>query len=456
MLRCIQSNQSLKRICRKQIRCVLEFENNLFLIIRVSPNEDTVVKCKWNYYQGFKHIEEEVPQRILAYARKIIDLNSVDPTRYPLGGEWYSIKAFTDSDRLRWNLKRTKKKYKTTVITACSYMLCFLIAMAFAGLIMSWTVGQAKGWLNSLFPMFDRMTLTLVAYIVEFAGSALLFFMFRDRRGVFDLYFNAFIPFGIIVIAGLLKCYWWMWIVIPIGLTLAFFVSVAVMAVIMEESNLRCREYVRIALSIFTMVTMIIVSLGGLNAYSHMSKSNDLLELTIEEAQRQHRDNCYKLEKETWNALTVQEKLDLLQMICDYECTFVLGCENVKIYSGLTSRDTVFGEYSDQTKSFTINEEHLRYGDVEDVVDTVLHEVRHAYQHTWVEMYSSLENHIKDEYKNLLPFKQAQSFSEEFDDYCSGEDDFYGYFMQDVEKDSREKKKKRLKEYYITFIYPDR
>ena len=89
-------------------------------------------------------------------------------------------------------------------------------------------------------------------------------------------------------------------------------------------------------------------------------------------------------------------------------------------------------------------------------MDTVLHEVRHAYQHTWVEMYSSLENHIKDKYKNLLPFKQAQSFSEEFDDYCSGKDDFYGYFTQDVEKDSREWAAKRLKEYYITFIYPDR
>lgn len=71
-------------------------------------------------------------------------------------------------------------------------------------------------------------------------------------------------------------------------------------------------------------------------------------------------------------------------------------------------------------------------------------------------MYSSLENHIKDEYKNLLPFKQAQSLSEEFNDYCSGEDDFYKYFMQDVEKDSREWAAKRLKEYYITFIYPDR
>ena len=71
-------------------------------------------------------------------------------------------------------------------------------------------------------------------------------------------------------------------------------------------------------------------------------------------------------------------------------------------------------------------------------------------------MYASLETHIKDEYKDLLPFKQAQSFSEEFSDYCSGEDDFYRYFTQDVERDAREWAAKRIKEYYATFIYPNR
>ena len=456
MLRCIQSNQSLKRICRKQIRCVLEFENDLFLIIRVSSNEDIVVKCEWNYYQGFKYIEAEVPQRILAYARKIIDLNLVDPTRHPLVGEWYSINVFAYNDGLRWNLKRTKRKCKTTFITTSSFLLCFLVAMAFSWLIMIWTVRGAIGWLNSLLPMFDRTTLKLVAYIIEFAGSVWMFFLFRDRRSLFDFCCNAFIPLGIIVIAGLLKCYWWMWLVIPIELTLAFFGAEVLMTVIMKENDLRRREYARVALFIFTVVMINVISLGGLKAYSQTSKASDLSGLTIEEAQRQHRDNCYKLEKETWDALTIQEKIDLLQMICDYECEFVLGCESVKIYSGLTSDDTVLGEYSNQTRSFTINEEYLHSGDVKEVLNTVLHEVRHAYQYTWVEVYSSLEDHIQDEYKNLLPFQQAQSFLEEFSDYCSGEDDFYRYFMQDVEKDSREWAAKRLKEYYITFIYPDR
>ena len=46
--------------------------------------------------------------------------------------------------------------------------------------------------------------------------------------------------------------------------------------------------------------------------------------------------------------------------------------------------------------------------------------------------------------------------TEEFSDYCSGEEDFYRYFTQDVEEDAREWTEKRLKAYYITFIYPDR
>ena len=61
MLRCIQPNQLVKRIYRKQIRCVIEFEDNIYLIIKDSRGEDVLLKGKWNYYQGFKYVEEEVP-----------------------------------------------------------------------------------------------------------------------------------------------------------------------------------------------------------------------------------------------------------------------------------------------------------------------------------------------------------------------------------------------------------
>lgn len=456
MLRCIQPNQSVKRICRHQIRCVLEFEDNIYLIIKDASGENLLLKSKWNYYQGFKHVEEEVPKNVFVFARKIIDLNMVDSVRYPLNGEWYSVKVYANSERLKWNLRKIKKARKTSFITVISLLLHLTIATAFAGVLLYWKIDQAQEWLHSVFPSWDRELLKAVTVATEFVGCVILFIVFKHRRSLFDLYINAFVPIGIIISAGVLSCYWWMWIVIPFALIIAYVVSMIVMAILEGDEELRCIDYIRYTLVVFSFALMIFLPLGGLNAYSHTSSISDISDMSVEEAQKRHRENCFNLEQESWSTLTVQEKLDLLQAICDYECEFVLGCERVKIYSGITSRDTVLGEYSNQTKSFTINEDHLIHGNVEEVVDTVLHEIRHAYQHTWVEMYASLESHIKDEYKDLLPFKQAQSFSEEFSDYCSGEDDFYRYFTQDVERDAREWAAKRIKEYYATFIYPNR
>ena len=109
MLRCIRPDQSVNRIYRNQIRCILKFENKLYLIVKDSNDDNVIFRSKWNYYQGFKYIVEEVPRNILAYARKIIDLNLADSTRYPLKGEWYLINTYSHDDRLRWNLKKIKK-----------------------------------------------------------------------------------------------------------------------------------------------------------------------------------------------------------------------------------------------------------------------------------------------------------------------------------------------------------
>ena len=365
------------------------------------------------------------------------------------------INTYSHDDRLRWNLKKIKKREATTLIAAISWLFHFFVAMAFAGLILTWTMSCAKEWLYSFLPNLDRSTLGLLNIVVEYAVCIALFLFFQEYRGIFDLYLNAFIPLGLILISGLLKCYWWMWIAIPVGFCIAWFLSV-VLVIIIEEYEPTYSGCTRIALAILSIALFMITSLGGLNAYSHSGNIPDQIEMPIEEAQKQHRMECCNLEREIWNTLTIQEKVDLLQAICDYECEYVLGCETVKVYSGLTSRESVLGEYSNQTRSFVISEQHLQNSDVEDVVRTALHETRHAYQHSLVEMYFSLETKIKDEYKNLFPFKQAKSFSEEFKDYCSGEEDFNKYYAQDVEKDSREWASKRVKEYYIFFIYPDR
>ena len=454
MLRYIRSDQIVKRICRSQIRCILKLENKLYLIVKDSDDENVIFRSKWDCYQGFKYVDEEVPQNILLYARKVIDLNFADSTRYPLKGEWYVINEYSRDGSMRWKLRKIREKESTTSIVAISWLLQFMVAMIIGGLILAWTMSYAQEWLYSFLPNLDRTALGQIYIVIECAVCTALFLLFKEYRDIFDFCFNAFIPLGLVIIAGLSKCYWWMCIVIPVafGLIGALF---AVWEIFIEEYEPTYSKCTRMALGILSIVLFMVTSLGGINAYSHSGKTVDHIELSFEEAQKQHRVDCCSLEGEIWGTLSIQEKVDLLQIICDYECKYVLGCEPVVVYSGLTSRESVCGEFSSRTRSIVISEQYLQNSDVEDVVETALHETRHAYQHSLVEMYFSLETQIKDEYKNLFPFQQAKSFAEEFEDYCTGDEDFNKYHAQSVEKDSREWAEQRVEEYYIFFIYPE-
>ena len=454
-MQCVQSDHLIERIRCDRIQCVLEFENSFYLMIKDVPWKCVLQKCRWNYYQGFQPIEEEIPPNVLAFAQKILELHLVDETHYPLDGEWYSVRIHSNADTFGWSLKKNRTGKRTTAITAISFLLHFIIAVAFTGLMMLLFEQEAQEWLHALLPSLSRATLQTLVATVEFSGSLLLFLLFWDARGFFDLYLNTFVPFSIIVAAGAFSCYWWMWIAIPIGLGFSFLLSFFIIQGLVDASNQRYGKYVRCTLIVFAVAFMITVSFSELQAYSHTSQASEISNITVEEAENQHQKNCRQLEQEKWTVLTVQEKLDLLQAICDYECQYVLGCKQVKLYAGLTGGEKVLGKYSNQTASVTISEDHLKNSHAEDVLRTALHEIRHAYQHTLTEMYFSLEPYIKEEYKNLPLFEQVQSFSKELDDYCSGEKDFDQYYAQEVEKDSRDWAATRIKEYYAMFIYPN-
>lgn len=456
MLRCIHANQTINRIYRKQIRCVLEFENNIYLILKESEDQDILIKSEWDFHSGFKYIEEEIPQKVVLFAKKIIVLNKCDYIRYPLKGEWYSVNIYPNGERLKWSITRTVENTKTSLIMSISFLLKLLITMAFAGLITYCTNKQSREWINAIFPMLTRRELKITAIIFEFLGSLVMFILFKEKRELFDLYMNAFIPYGIVLILGLLKCYWWMWIVLPLCMLFAFGVAVIYMNMILCKVNIKFGECARIILIIITVLLALFVSFTGLDAYAYKSHANEISEMQFEEAEQKILENCYKLENKIWHTLTTQEKLDLLQLISDFECKFILGCPEIRVYAGITNSESIWGSYSDKRKSCIINENHLNNDDSNEVLSTLLHEVRHAYQSALIEMYYSLEARIKDEYRNLLAIKQVEIFSDEFDDYYTGENDFDKYYYQTIEKDSRVWAEKRIAEYYGMFIYPNR
>ena len=115
----------------------------------------------------------------------------------------------------------------------------------------------------------------------------------------------------------------------------------------------------------------------------------------------------------------------------------------------------VLGYYNNTTRTITINADHLQNGRTEDVLDTLLHEIRHHMQHRMVDLYCSVEPHIQEEHRNMGPFREASVFLDNFNDYHSSEDDYENYYGQAVEKDSREWAAARMR-WYRSFISGDR
>ena len=160
------------------------------------------------------------------------------------------------------------------------------------------------------------------------------------------------------------------------------------------------------------------------------------------------------IQSEKWGTYSIQEKLDILQVICDYECKNNLGCESPEVVAGHPERDTIYGSYSSKTKTITISVEHLANDPAEDVLDTLLHEARHAYQHAIVNAFNAIEENLSEEAKALSCFRTIEDYRDNFENYISGNEDYFSYYDQDVESDSRSWAEWRIMSEYYYYVHP--
>ena len=125
-----------------------------------------------------------------------------------------------------------------------------------------------------------------------------------------------------------------------------------------------------------------------------------------------------------------------------------------KVVAGRLERDTIYGSYSSQTKTITISVEHLANDSVEDVLDTLLHEARHAYQHATVSALKAIEKDLSEEAKALSCFRTIETYRDNLENYINGSKDYYSYYDQDVESDSRSWAEWRIMSEYNYYMYP--
>lgn len=162
-------------------------------------------------------------------------------------------------------------------------------------------------------------------------------------------------------------------------------------------------------------------------------------------------DTLLLLFEDEWEALSVDEKMDVLQTVANIECqSFGLPHELNVGTANLSPEE--YGSYSDSTHEIILNLDHVMNSPSFEMVRTVTHEAHHAYAWCLVDVYE----HSPDYLRSLYFMERASVYKEEFNNYDDGEKDFEGYYFQQCERDAREYADSEVTRYlYNIYFYLD-
>lgn len=174
------------------------------------------------------------------------------------------------------------------------------------------------------------------------------------------------------------------------------------------------------------------------------------------EIEAYHRYACQYLDEKKWRKLSPEDKLGVMQAIADYECRIVLGAPTVQLLLNGDMQENILGAYINQVDKkngvIYINENYLETGRAKNVLSTVLHEVRHAWQHRVAEMLDVLAAHADKEDLALVDLLREADFRENILNYNHSEDSMEEYLQQPMEKDARNWADTRYRQYYKSYI----
>lgn len=415
------------------------------------------VRIRWNPWHGYRYYDTDVSEEVRRAADRLLSLASRFPEKYRMAGEHYTLGIHREGETLRYRIRKERPLSQNKGRKAVPLLLRLaltLIAAAFSTVVF---FSVAVGWLSFLFPEAGRTLLFAAVAVTETVGVLCLFFLFRDARDALSLYCNAFIPIGTIILLGMLFKWKWLWLLIALLAVIALVSFLRIAKLPRRRFRKKLKDGVYLLKNAVLYVSILCMVLTySFDIYPHTYESGAVAEtgVSAEALERRYSDACAQLTDTGFSALTPQEKIDVLQAICDYESIAVFGCNSAKVCAAMIEDDRTAGYYTNEDQTITIDLEHLKYGDTDDIVRTLLHETRHHYQHRLIDLYRSVEPNLTEDNRNMSPFKEAKAFLLNFEDYQEIEWDGYdAYYEQLVERDSRGFAEKRMNECYWYLIY---
>ncbi len=435
--------------------CSFEFEKENYLISKDTATENIVCHKVCRSFCKRAHISSaEVSDEAFEIAKELYHEHSVNPFKYIFDGENYQVKSFSSGE---------KKYYRFKVKETDSISLGSCLLQNVFGVIVAYFYAKLWGvmWITSIIPISTRAIAIAIIIAIEIIGGTVFFFI--NKRNEYYIS-NIVIPVGLITVIGLVKVSKIALIVISLVILVCIAYSIFV-----NYQNLSTRAYkddglddeINHTKGIWPSVIFIIVcacltitTLFGIQGSKLKSNSKtDISEL--ETINQNYESACQVINKDNWNNCTNQEKIDALQSISDYECSYTFGCENATVQSGCVGEEGLLGSYSDKSNVIMINNELLESENPVEAVETLLHETRHVYQHAVIDVYNKVESKLDDKDKNIAFFKYAESARDNKDAYNSGLLDYYSYYEQYIEADSRKWAGIQMNEKYFDIILGD-
>jgi len=289
---------------------------------------------------------------------------------------------------------------------------------------------------------YDRSVLVLNALVALGVASGFLM-TFRHRRNGMSIFVSIACTFG----TYFMLSFWrtdWMDFTRILGCALGVGVLYGVLVVInytrdragkrTTASVQKCVYGCFMGARTIVAVGMAVLLVGNWMGLTTVGQRNENLFSGVQEdsdlAFANHMDTVLLLQEEQWETLTLSRRMDVLKLCADIQC-HNLGMEPVKVCAKTTEADTL-GYYSDSARTVTLNLEHLATGEAREVLDTLFHEIHHAYAHRLAEVYGTLD----EEGRKLVLFRDAAGYAHGFANYIDADEDPVGYFYQKVEVDA--------------------
>lgn len=447
-----------RRIVAKNILFSFSYKNEMYFVMKTDDgNAFECFRGCWHAVFGWSRIREDVGEEVIGIAKYICQNNVKAPRDYPLVGEYYVVDPMVDGRPIKVKLKSLSRTALFDNEDVHGLIIQVLIAIICSVTVYCLFVRTCIEWLSFLIPLLNKKLLMFIVGVFEAGGAFILFYVFTKKREFVNLLFNAIFPMGMIVLSGMIKLCPWIALLLPLAIAVTYFIVVSCNGILGEKLQYKSKAHgivlnLRSSLIVIVSVCMLTTAILGTSPHSIKSARTVSSDVSVEELRQQVIDSCWKIEYENFEKLDAKERLKLLQLFCDYECIVTLGCAPANVRALDIEDESVLGCYAERTQTITIDIEHLCQGSAYEVIETLLHEIRHHWQHKIADLYLDIEFALSDEQLKLSPIKDAKAFAENYENYHRHDDNAAEYLDQPIEKDARQWSSQRI-EWYLSFIF---